>query len=124
MPFPNISDNKCAWLLASPSRYLGISIPEFKDALSAHLCLLSPAVRDGGWVDKAVGSQGDEITYCTEIAGDSWRNRHDVVKRQIVEEAALAGVQWNCEGFGLFYIFPAALLEPGGKLQYRGDSVR
>ena len=105
MAFPNISDDKCAgaWLLATPSRDLGLSTPVFKEALSAHLCLPSPAVRDGGWVGKAVGTQGDvigvfgdEITCCKEIAGDSWRHRHDAVKQHIVEEAALAGVQCDC----------------------------
>ena len=42
------------------------------------MCLPSPAVRDGGWVGKTVGSQGEVIgvfrdaTSCKEIAGDSW----------------------------------------------------
>ena len=50
--FPSISDDKCAgrWLLATLSQDLGISSAAFKEALSAHLCLPSPAVRDGGWV--------------------------------------------------------------------------
>ena len=62
-----------------------------------------PAVRDRGWVDKAVGSQGDEITYSTEIAGDSWRQRHDDVKWKIVEEAALAGSEYSVTARGLVY---------------------
>ena len=128
MAFPNISDDKCAgaWLLATPSTDLGLSTPVFKEALSAHLCLPSPAVRDGGWVGKAVGSQGevigvfgDEVTCCKEIAGDSWRHRHDAIKQHIVSEAALAAVQCDCEVFGLFSdLLPAALVEPGGELQY------
>ena len=65
MAFPNISDDKCAgaWLLATPSRDLGLSTPVFKEALSAHLCLPSPAVRDGGLVGKAVGTQGEVIVF-------------------------------------------------------------
>ena len=128
MAYPNISGDKCAgaWLLATPSQDLSLSTPVFKEALSAHLCLPSPAVRDGSWVGKPVGSQGavidlygDEIQCCRDITGDSWRHRHDQVKQHIVAEAALAGVQLDCEVFGLFSdLLPAVLVEPGGELEY------
>ena len=99
MAYPNISEDKCAgaWLLAAPSRDLGLSTPVFQEALSAHLCLPSPAVRDGGLVGKPLGSQGavidvygDEIQCCREITGDSWRHRHYQVKQHIAAEAALS----------------------------------
>ena len=91
--FQNVSDNKVAgrWLLATPSQDLSMSTPIFKEAMSAHLCLPSPAVRDGGWVGKRVGGRGevidkfgDVVMCCKEICGDSWRRRHDVVKERNV----------------------------------------
>ena len=83
MVFPNISDDKSAgrWLLAIPSLDLGMSAPVFKEAMSAHLCLPSPAIRDGGWEGKSVGSKGiridkfgDSVMNCSEIGGDTWRH--------------------------------------------------
>ena len=41
------------------------------------------------------------------------------MKQQIVAEAAMAGVQCDCEVFGLFSdLLPAVLVEAGGELQY------
>ena len=50
--FPNISDDKCAgsWLLAIPSTDLSLSSWVFKEALSSHLCLPSPELREGATV--------------------------------------------------------------------------
>ena len=58
--FPNLADDKVAgrWLLAVPGSNLGLSDSVFKEALSAHLCLPSPAVIDGGRVGKPVGRHG------------------------------------------------------------------
>ena len=103
--FPNVADDKCAgrWLLATPSQDLGMSRAVFQQALSAHLCLPSPAVRDGGWVGRTVpGGEvidryGDAIMCSKEIPGDSWRKRHD-----LVAEAALSKVPIDCEVYGLF----------------------
>ena len=79
--FQNVSNDKVAgrWLLATPSQDLSMSTPICKEAMSAHLCLPSPAVRDGGWVGKRVGGRGvvsdkfgDAVMCCKEICGDSW----------------------------------------------------
>lgn len=125
--YQNIADDKVAgrWLLTCPSRDLGMSSPVFKEALSAHLCLPSPAIRDGAWVGKRVGTKGDVIdkfgdkVMCnTEICGDSFRRRHDTVKEHFKTEADLAGVPLDCEVFGKFSdLLPAALMEVGGELQ-------
>ena len=78
--YQNVSDDKCAgsWLLAIPSRDNCLSAPVFREALSAHLCLASPALRKGGWVGKPVGTKGqvidkfgDAVLCCHEIPGDS-----------------------------------------------------
>ena len=126
--YQNVSDDKCAgsWLLAIPSRDNCLSSSVFKEALSAHLCLASPALRQGGWVGKPVGTKGqvidkfgDAVLCCGEIPGDSWRHRHDTVKMAIYQEACLSKVPADCEVYGLFGdLLPAALLEEGGELQW------
>ena len=44
--FQNIADDKVAgrWLLATPGSQLSLSSSAFQEAMSAHLCLPSPAV--------------------------------------------------------------------------------
>ena len=126
--YQNVSDDKCAgsWTLAIPSRDNCLSSPVFKEALSAHLCLPSPALRQGGWVGKPVGTRGEVIdkfgdaVLCShEIPGDSWRHRHDTVKMAIYQEACLSKVPVDCEVYGLFSdLLPAALQEDGAELQW------
>ena len=126
--FQNIADDKCAgsWLLALPGRENNLSCSVFKEALSTHLCLPSPAIRAGGWVGKPVGSKGqtvdkygDSVLCCHEIPGDGWRVRHDTVKQAIFQEACLSKIPVNCEIYGLFGdLLPASLTEVGGELQW------
>ena len=126
--FPNISDDKVAgqWLLATPGADLSLSSPAFKEALSAHLCLPSPAIIDGGWLGKSIGKRGavidkfgDAVMNCNEVFGDTWRRRHDSVKQHIVSEALLSGVHTDCEVYGLFSdLLPAVVQEEGGELQW------
>ena len=126
--FPNIADDKCAgrWLLAIPSPELGMSSPVFQEAMSAHLCLPSPAIRDGGWLGREVpGARGgveidlfgDAVVNCSSVPGDTWRKRHDNIKQHVVKEAALSGISVDCEVYGLFSdLLPAALTQEGGEL--------
>ena len=55
--FQNVADDKVAgrWLLATPGSHLSLSTSAFQEAMSAHLCLPSPAVVKGGLVGKKVG---------------------------------------------------------------------
>ena len=125
--FQNIAGDKCAgrWLLAIPSPDLALTPPLFKEAISAHLLLPSPAVREGGWLGREVPGgggevidlHGDAIMNSSRIPGDSWRKRHDTVKQHVMAEAALAGIPSDCEVYGLFSnLLPAALTEVGGEL--------
>ena len=94
--------------------------------MSAHLCLPSPAIVNGGWVGKAVGREGDicdkfgdTVMNCHDIFGDTWRRRHDQVKQHIMTEALLSGIHVDCEVYGQFAdLLPASLLEEGGELQW------
>ena len=58
--FLNIADDKVAgrWLLAGPGADLGLSSPVFQECLSRHLCLPSPAIKEGRWEGKPV-ARGD-----------------------------------------------------------------
>ena len=126
--FPNIADDKCAgrWLLATPGPSLGMSTPVFREALSSHLCLPSPAIRDGRWEGKQIGKRGevvdkfgDAVMNCNQVCGDTWRRRHDSNKQHVVHEAIVSGVQVDCEVYGLFSdLLPAVLEEEGGELQW------
>ena len=117
--FQNVAEDKCAgrWLLTSGGQDLGLSAAVFQEALSSHLCLPSPAIRDGGWLGKADGTRGavidmfsDALMSCSEVCGDTWRRWHDAVKQAVVQESLLSGVQVDCEVYGLFAdLLPAVL---------------
>ena len=127
--FQNTSDDKVAgrWLLATPGSNLSLSTSAFQEAMSAHLCLPSPAVVKGGLVGKKVGRNkevidkfGDAIMNCTDIYGDTYRTRHDRIKQHVMSEAMLSGVFVDCEVYGQFSdLLPASLEEEGGELQWR-----
>ena len=126
--FQNIADDKCAgaWLLALPSGDNSISSSVFKEALSNHLCLPSPAIRSGGWLGKQVGTKGqivdkfgDSVLCCNEIVGDAWRSRHDSVKQALYREACLSKIPVDCEVYGQFAdLLPASLTQEDGELQW------
>ena len=125
--FLNIADDKVAgrWLLAGPGADLGLSSPVFQECLSRHLCLPSPAIKEGRWEGKPVArgvvidKYGDAVVNCSQVIGDTWRRRHDLIKQRITSEALLAGVHVDCEVYGLFAdLLPAALNAAGGELQY------
>ena len=110
MVFENLEDKSAGrWLLTCPGPSTGLSGKVFAEALSAHLCLPSPAVVMGGWVGKpvcpggeSINQFGDQIMNCRELPGDSWRHRHDSVKQQIMAECVLAKLPVDCEVYGLF----------------------
>ena len=126
--FPNLADDKVAgrWLLAVPGSDMSLSDSVFKEALSAHLCLPSPSIVDGGWLGKPVGRRGavidkfgDSLMNCHDIFGDTWRRRHDSIKQHLVSEALLAGVHTDCKVYGMFSdLLPAVLQQEGGELQW------
>ena len=85
----NVANDKVAgrWLLNCPSPDLGFSTPVFQEALSSHLCMPSPAIRDGAWLGKrmcrecgVIDRWGDAVMCCKHICGDTYRRRHDTVR--------------------------------------------
>ena len=63
--YQNVSDDKCAgsWLLAIPSRDNCLSTKVFREAMSSHLCMGSPALRDGNWIGRPVGTSGHRWAF-------------------------------------------------------------
>ena len=88
--YPNFDKLSGAWLLALPGSTNGLSAAVFAEVMSAHLCLPSQAVVESSWVGKTVGRRavevdvfGDAVMNCSELPGDTWRHRHDIVKTSI-----------------------------------------
>ena len=124
--FPNFDKLSGAWLLSLPGPSTGLSTPVFSEAMAAHLCLDSPAMRSSGWVGKTVGRKavtidryGDAVMNCDDLPGDSWRHRHDTVKTALVTECIDAKLPHDCEVYGLFSdLLPAATEADGGELEW------
>ena len=124
--FPNFDKLSGAWLLSLPGPSTGLSTPVFSEAMAAHLCLESPAMRSSGWVGKTVGRKavtidkfGDAVMNCDDLPGDSWRHRHDTVKAALVSECLDAKLPHDCEVYGLFSdLLPASTEEDGGELEW------
>ena len=124
----NIADDKVEgrWLLAAPTKGSVMSSAVFQEALISHLYLPSPAVVEGGYVGRQVGTKGevcdpfgDVVMNCGEIVGDSWTHQHDGIKQHIVAEAQLSDVKADCEVYDLFSdLIPAVLEQEGGELQW------
>ena len=94
-----------SWLLARPGADSTLSNREFSEASAASLCLPSPACV--GRVGETVKGQvkvdmyGDKI-QATNLSGDHWRLRHDMVKNVIGRLCTWAGVPCELEVFNLF----------------------
>ena len=124
--FQNFDKLSGAWLLALPGSSTGLSSPVFAEAMAAHLCLPSPAVKDSGWVGRSLGRRGeiidhygDTIMNCNDLPGDSWRHRHDSGKMAITTECYDAKLPVDCEVYGLFSdLLPAAAEGHGGDLEW------
>ena len=94
-----------SWLLARPGADSTLSNREFSEASAASLCLPSPAcVGRAGETVKGqvkVDMYGDKI-QATNLSGDHWRLRHDMVKNVLGRLCTWAGVPCELEVFNLF----------------------
>ena len=93
-----------AWLLCLPGAN-GLSSAQFSEAMSSLLCSPSPASlpRLGERIGKSrVDLFGDRL--CTEsgLTGDLQRKRHDEIKRELNSTCIWAGLDAECEPYGLF----------------------
>ena len=124
--YPNLDKLSGAWLLSLPGSTNGLSAPVFAEAMSAHLCLPSPAVVGSTWAGKIIGRRGvevdnygDAIMNCSGLPWDSWCHRHDTVKTAIATACFEARLPVDCEVYGLFSnLIPAREQAPGGDLEW------
>ena len=122
--FQNFDKMSGAWILALPTPSTGLSGRVFSEAVAAHLCLPSPAIRE--WVGKPVGrnrrtidAYADAVLNCRDIPGDSWKIRHDTAKLAIVNECHMSKLPVECEVYGLFAdLIPAEALAEGEDLHW------
>jgi hypothetical protein len=122
--FPNFDKLSRAWILALPTATTGLKGRVFTEAMAAHLCLPSPAIRE--WLGESVGRHdkeidlfGDAVMNCNDLAGDSWRIRHDTGKLAIVNECLHSKLPVECEVYGLFADnIPAEATADGEDLQW------
>ena len=103
--WPQFDKLSTAWLLALPGPHSGLSSQVFSKALCAYLCLLSPACRDrvGETIARGVVVDvfGDKV-MAAALPGDTWRIKHDEVKRAITNCCVYSGLPVTCEVFNLF----------------------
>ena len=122
--FPNFDKLSGAWLLALPTPTTGLMGRTFSEAMAAHLCLPSPAVRE--WVGRPVGRSGkgvdvfgDTIMNCHDLPGDTWHDCHDTGKLALMNEFLLSKVPAECEVYGLFADkIPVTATAQGEELQW------
>ena len=122
--FPNFDKLSGAWILALPTPTTGLAGSLFSEAMAAHLCLPSPAIRE--WVGQTVGRDkkvidpfGDNVMCCRDLPGDSWRIRHDTGKLAIVNECLVSKLPVECEVYGLFAdLIPAEATAEGEELHW------
>ena len=102
--WPQLDKLSTAWLLSLPGAHSGLSSNVFREAVCANLCLPSPACRDrvGESIGRArVDQYGDQV-MAAQLAGDTWRIRHDSIKTEINRLLMWCSMPSTCEVFGLF----------------------
>ena len=108
--WPERDKHSSAWLLCLPSPDNTFSGAEFTEAVSAFLCLPSPAcaslvgqtvteTQKGG--RKMVDRWGDVVCNA-RMRGDGWRVKHDSLKLRLRKLLLWAGIPVVCKVFNLF----------------------
>ena len=94
-----------SWILAGPGVDTSLTSAEFSEAAAANLSLPSPACKDRiGEVVRGrvkVDKYGDSV-QATNVEGDHWRIRHDMIKLTLFNLCQWANVPAEMEVFNLF----------------------
>ena len=95
----------CSWILAGPGVDTSLSSAQFSEAAASNLSLPSPACRDRiGEVIRGrvkVDKYGDNV-QATNVMGDHWRIRHDLIKLTLFNLCQWANVPAEMEVFNIF----------------------
>ena len=124
MVWPQLDKLSTAGLLAFPGPHTRLSAEVLSEALCAHICLPSPSCRDrvGNAISRGVvvDEYGDKVISAA-LPGDTWRIKHDEVKRTIINLCVFSGLPVTCEVFNLFaHLIPQiglSILERGRRRQ-------
>ena len=93
-----------SWLLCLPGPN-GLSSPQFGEAFANILCLPSPACIDriGEKIGKSrVDMYGDRLCTETCLSGGHQTRRHDQIKLELNNICIWAGLEAECEPYGMF----------------------
>ena len=91
--FPQFDKLSSPWILSLPGPETGLTSPVFREALATRLCLPSPACAERvgqqivGPGSPIVDVFGDTVNCCSRIPGDSWRIKHDTIKKVLMDLA-------------------------------------
>ena len=103
---PQLDKLSQGWILSLPD-YNGFSQAEFGETVARHLCLPSPCCQPKvgdplGQHGLRIDSFGDNVMSVTNIPGDLFRIRHDMVKTVLNSFCLTSHMRAECEVYGLF----------------------
>ena len=103
---PQLDKLSQGWILSLPD-YNGFSQAEFSETVARHLCLPSPCCQPkvGVSLDQHglhIDNFGDNVMSVSNIPGDLFRIRHDMVKTVINSFCLTSHLRAECEVYGLF----------------------
>ena len=103
---PQLDKLSQGWILSLPD-YNGFSQAEFGETVARHLCLPSPCCQPkvGDPLDQHglhIDNFGDNVMSVSNIPGDLFRIRHDMVKTVLNSFCLTSNMRAECEVYGLF----------------------
>ena len=119
---PQLDKLSQGWILSLPG-HNGFTQAEFRETVARFMCLPSPACQSrlGEPLDQHglhLDAFGDNVMSVSNIPGDMFRVRHDMVKTVLNSFCLTANIRAECEVYGLFKdIIPVQALEQEQELQ-------
>ena len=103
---PQLDKLSQGWILSLPG-HNGFSQAEFGETVARHLCLPSPCCQPKvgvplGQHGLRIDSFGDNVMSVTNIPGDLFRIRHDMVKTVLNSFCLTSHMRAECEVYGIF----------------------
>jgi hypothetical protein len=119
---PQLDKISQGWILSLPD-YNGFSQAEFTETVARHLCLPSPCCQPKvgvplGQHGLSIDIFGDNVMSVSNIPGDLFRIRHDMVKTVLNSFCLTSHLRAECEVYGLFSdLIPVQALAEEEELQ-------
>ena len=103
---PQLDKLSQGWILSLPG-HNGFTQAEFRETVARFMCLPSPACQSklGESLDQHglhLDAFGDNVMSVSNIPGDMFRVRHDMVKTVLNSFCLTANIRAECEVYGLF----------------------